>query len=94
MKLRAEWRYEATIMRDRFEQNRNIDDLRIARQKYLEGVRELRENAHLLPFKCNQLIFIFEFFLKILKICFLLVAYSPGGISYDREPASPDFVKF
>ena len=50
---RAQWRYEATLLRDRFEKNRDINDLRLAKALLLAGQKELEDNAHPLPFQCK-----------------------------------------
>ncbi len=46
-------RYETTLLRARFEENRHIDDLREAKKLLLLGQKELADNAHPLPFKCK-----------------------------------------
>ena len=43
---RHEWRYKATLIRDRFEQNRNVLDLVKAQQILAEGQQELANWQH------------------------------------------------
>ncbi|CAL7950257.1 unnamed protein product [Xylocopa violacea] len=43
---RHHFRYEATLMRHRFDLNRDIRDVRFAKQLLLEGEEELFENTH------------------------------------------------
>jgi NADH dehydrogenase (ubiquinone) 1 beta subcomplex subunit 9 len=46
------FRYQAVIMRERFDQNRNIVDFRRAQQIVAEGEKELFEKQHYQPKKC------------------------------------------
>ncbi|XP_017879509.1 NADH dehydrogenase [ubiquinone] 1 beta subcomplex subunit 9 [Ceratina calcarata] len=43
---RVDYRYEAVLLRQRFEENRNIVDARVAKQKLLEGQEELFKKQH------------------------------------------------
>ncbi|XP_060830777.1 NADH dehydrogenase [ubiquinone] 1 beta subcomplex subunit 9 [Bombus pascuorum] len=48
---RHEFRYNAVLLRQRFEKNRHIPDARIAKQLLLEGEEELFNNTHPDPSK-------------------------------------------
>ncbi|CAF0974479.1 unnamed protein product [Brachionus calyciflorus] len=43
---RDEWRFRATVLRDRFEKNRNIQDLVKAQSILSKGEQELDQNRH------------------------------------------------
>lgn len=43
---RHDYRYEAVLLRQRFEENRNIVDARVAKQKLLEGQEEVFRRQH------------------------------------------------
>ncbi|KAJ8970892.1 hypothetical protein NQ314_000979 [Rhamnusium bicolor] len=45
-------RYHAVLMRQRFDQNRDIKDMRIAKDLLIKGEEELFENQHWNPKKC------------------------------------------
>jgi len=46
---RHEFRYDATVMRDRFEQTRAIKDMRILAVMLAEGEKELHHKQHIQP---------------------------------------------
>merc|ERR1712079_657545 len=46
---RHEFRYDATVMRDRFEQTRAIKDMRILAVMLAEGEKELHQRQHFQP---------------------------------------------
>ncbi|CAK9822147.1 NADH dehydrogenase [ubiquinone] 1 beta subcomplex subunit 9 [Anthophora retusa] len=46
---RAKFRYQAVLLRDRFEKNRNIVDARVAKQLLLDGEEELFQKGHPQP---------------------------------------------
>ncbi|XP_006621051.1 NADH dehydrogenase [ubiquinone] 1 beta subcomplex subunit 9 [Apis dorsata] len=48
---RHEYRYEAVLLRQRFEKNRHIPDARIAKKLLLEGEEELFKKCHWDPYK-------------------------------------------
>ncbi|XP_060527327.1 NADH dehydrogenase [ubiquinone] 1 beta subcomplex subunit 9 [Cylas formicarius] len=48
---REVYRYEATLMRKRFDDNRNITDMRVAKELINQGESELSKNAHYQPKK-------------------------------------------
>lgn len=48
------FRFNAILLRDRFEQNKNIQDMRIARKLLTEGERELFEKQHPQPIACTH----------------------------------------
>lgn len=43
------YRYEAVLMRQRFDENKNIKDVRQAKALYLAGEEELFNNMHVMP---------------------------------------------
>lgn len=47
------FRFNAILLRERFEQNKNIQDMRIARKLLTEGERELFEKQHPQPISCT-----------------------------------------
>lgn len=47
------FRYEAVLLRQRFEENRNVKDMRIAKQLLEDGEQELFEKQHYQPKKCE-----------------------------------------
>ena len=51
----AEWRYEAILLRQRFEANRGIKDLRVAKLLLEQGEQELWLGQHPKPVKCKYL---------------------------------------
>ncbi|KOC66697.1 NADH dehydrogenase [ubiquinone] 1 beta subcomplex subunit 9 [Habropoda laboriosa] len=48
-RLRHEYRYQAVLLRQRFEENRNILDARVAKQLLLDGQEELFQKLHAQP---------------------------------------------
>ena len=46
MLLRHEYRYHATLMRHRFDQNKDVKDMRIAKKLLIDGEEELFMNSH------------------------------------------------
>jgi hypothetical protein len=52
-KNRDEWRFRATILRDRFDKNKNVQDLQKAQQLLAEGQAELYSRLHPNPLQCN-----------------------------------------
>ena len=52
----AEWRYEAVLLRQRFEANRNIKDLRVAKVLLEQGEEELWKGRHPKPVVCELVI--------------------------------------
>lgn len=51
---RHHWRYHAILMRDRFDSNKNIVDMRVARELLQSGERELFEKQHPQPLICKS----------------------------------------
>ncbi|XP_046748796.1 NADH dehydrogenase [ubiquinone] 1 beta subcomplex subunit 9 [Diprion similis] len=49
--IRHVYRYNAVLLRQRFEKNKDIKDLRIAKQLVIDGEKELFEHQHWLPRK-------------------------------------------
>ena len=49
MYCRHEFRYDATVLRDRFEQTRAIKDMRILAVMLAEGEKELHYKQHIQP---------------------------------------------
>jgi NADH dehydrogenase (ubiquinone) 1 beta subcomplex subunit 9 len=47
------FRYEAVLLRQRFEENRDIKDVRIAEQLLESGEQELFKKQHYQPKKCE-----------------------------------------
>jgi hypothetical protein len=47
------FRYEAVLLRQRFEENRNVRDMRVAKQLLEEGEQELFKKQHYQPKKCE-----------------------------------------
>ena len=50
--FRLSFRYEVTILRDRFEQNRNLTDVAKLQKVLQESEKELHEKQHYQPIKC------------------------------------------
>lgn len=50
--FREVFRYQAVLMRQRFEENRDIKDMRIARQLLENGEEEVFQKRHYQPKKC------------------------------------------
>lgn len=53
MLFRPAYRYHATLMRARFDQNKNLKDIRIAYEMLAEGEKELHKHQHWTPRKCK-----------------------------------------
>lgn len=51
---RSVFRYQAVLMRQRFEENRNINDMRIAKDLVARGEEELWKTQHWNPRKCKH----------------------------------------
>lgn len=90
---RLSYRYEATILRDRFDQNRNVKDVAKLQKILQESEKELFEKQHYQPIKCicNSLVFLVSWS-AVNNLPFFLVPYSPGGVAYGRTLESPDWV--
>uniref|UniRef100_A0A182M5J7 NADH dehydrogenase [ubiquinone] 1 beta subcomplex subunit 9 n=1 Tax=Anopheles culicifacies TaxID=139723 RepID=A0A182M5J7_9DIPT len=71
------FRYQATLMRARFDQHRNEKDPAKVAQLLTDGERELFEKQHYQPKKCMD-----EWILPM----------SPGGVAFEREVIPPDWV--
>lgn len=50
------FRYEAVLLRARFDENKNVKDARQAQKLLIDGERELFEKQHFQPKKCIQLV--------------------------------------
>ena len=48
------FRYHACLMRNRFDKNKDIKDMRLAHELVLAGEQELFDNTHYQPKKCKQ----------------------------------------
>lgn len=51
--FRHEWRFRAVVLRDRFDQNKNVNDLVKAQQLLAEGQHEYDQKRHPNPFQCK-----------------------------------------
>lgn len=51
---REVYRYQAVLMRQRFDQNKDVKDMRIAKDLLLKGEEELFQKQHWLPRKCKN----------------------------------------
>lgn len=49
------FRYHACMMRNRFDQNTNVKDMRVAHQMLLDGEAELFQNRHYQPKTCKDI---------------------------------------
>ena len=91
MKLvfRIQFRYQACLLRQRFEENRNVKDEITVAKLIASAENELFEKQHYQPIKCKSSV-------TVLANCahcfFVAVPYSPGGVAYGRELYSPDWV--
>ncbi len=50
---RDEWRFQAVLIRDRFEQNRNVKDLVKAQEILTNAEWEYEQNKHPSPLQCR-----------------------------------------
>lgn len=90
------FRYQAVLMRERFDLNRNVNDPDKARELLDAGELELFQKQHYQPKKCTYTLIVVIvscyycqcFFFS----CMILVANSPGGCAFEREVIPPDWV--
>lgn len=52
--FREVFRYQSTLMRKRFDDNKNIKDTRLAKELLEEGEKELFSKQHWHPRKCKH----------------------------------------
>lgn len=50
------YRFHAVLLRDRFDQKKDIVDMRVARQLLIDGERELFEKQHPQPMICMSIV--------------------------------------
>ena len=60
------FRYEAVLLRQRFEEKRNVKDMRIAKQLLEKGEQELFEKQHYQPKKCEYNSMVYNGFVLML----------------------------
>lgn len=63
------FRYEAVLLRQRFEENRNVKDMRVAKQLLEDGEQELFKKQHYQPKKCK---YIDKKAYKVFFLCYYL----------------------
>lgn len=82
------YRYHAVIMRARFDENKDIQDLRVAKELIAKAEEELFLKQHWHPRKCRWSIVVrFGIVTQ-----FFAVPESPGGVAYLREVKVPDWM--
>ena len=88
------FRYEAVLLRQRFDENRNVSEPTAVKSLVAKAEQELFEKQHYQPIKCERKHWLFSPVESLLSDLFLLapVAFSPGGVAYGRELKSPDWV--
>jgi len=98
------YRFNAVLLRQRFEENRNVLDMRQAKELLELGEEELLRNQHYQPMKCKGSIISIVLHVT-LHLCLACVGFtfdisvfsspvptSPGGVAFEREVPSPDWV--